>query len=110
MNHLPQGYELDTRRSIRNDKDISVNEHGQQLLHLCTATKMKILKRQNTDRSSKSFTYVGFHACSAVDPALASEISLVKARTIQHLFVMKYNYISDHKPILLRLPHTILTH
>ena len=41
LNYLPQGYELDTIRSVRNNQDTSVN--GQQLLDLYIETKLKIL-------------------------------------------------------------------
>ena len=42
MNYLPQDYELDTIRSVRNNQDTSVNEYGQQLLNLCIKTKLRI--------------------------------------------------------------------
>ena len=32
LNYLPQDYELDTIRSVKNNQDTSVNEYGQQLL------------------------------------------------------------------------------
>ena len=41
LNYLPQDYELDSIRLVRNNLDPSVNEHGQQLLDLCTETKLR---------------------------------------------------------------------
>ena len=56
LNYLPQDYELDTIRSVRNNQNTSVSEYGQQLLDLFIETyslKVKDFKRQNARRPSR---------------------------------------------------------
>ena len=72
LNYLPQEYELDTIRSVRNNQDTSVNEYGQQLLDLCIETKLRILNGRMRGDLQGHLTYVGFHACSTVDLVLTS--------------------------------------
>ena len=43
LNYLPQVYELDTIRSVRNNQETPVNEYGQQLLDLCIEAELRIL-------------------------------------------------------------------
>ena len=83
LNYLPQDYELDTIRSVRNNQDTSVN--GQQLLDLCIETKLKILNGRNRGGLQGHLTYIGFHGCSTVDLALTSEASLAKPNIVQYL-------------------------
>ena len=83
LNYLPQDYELDTIRSVRNNQDTSVN--GQQLLDLCIETKLKILNGRKRGDLQGHLTYIGFHGCSTVDLALTSEASLAKPNIVQYL-------------------------
>ena len=43
LNYLPQDYELNTIRSVKNNWGTSVIEYGLQLLDLCIETKLRIL-------------------------------------------------------------------
>ena len=103
LNYLPQDYELDTIRSVRNNQDTSVNEYGQQLLDLCIETKLMILNGRTRGDLQGHLTYVGFHGCSTVDLVLTSEASLTKSTIVQYLSVQDLNFLSDHRPILLKL-------
>ena len=78
LNYLPQDYELDTIRSVRNNQDTSVNEYGQQLLDLCIETKLRILNGRTRGDLQGHLTHVGFHDCSTVDLVLTSEALLTK--------------------------------
>ena len=60
LNYLPQDYELDTIRSVRNNQDTSVNEYRQQLLDLCIETKLMILNGRTREELQGHLTYVGF--------------------------------------------------
>ena len=102
MNYLPQDYELDTIRSIRNNQDTSVNEYGQQLLNLCIETKLRILNGRTRGDLQGHLTYVGYHGCSTVDLVLTSEVSLTESTKVQYLSVQDLNFLSDHRPVLLK--------
>ena len=82
LNYLPQDYELDTIRSVRNNQYTSVNEYGQQLLDLCIETKLMILNGRTRGDLQGHLTYVGFHGCSTVDLVLTSEASLTKSTIV----------------------------
>ena len=100
LRYLPQDYELNTVRSVRNNQDTSVNEFGQHLLDLCTEAKLRILNGRTRGDLQGHLTYVG---CSTVDLVLASEAYLTKSTIIQYLLVQDLNFLSDHRPILLKL-------
>ena len=80
-----------------------MNEYGQRLLDLCTETKLRILNRRTRGDLQGHLTYVGFHGCSTVDLVLTSEASLTKSTIVQYLSVQDLNFLSDHRPILLKL-------
>ena len=101
MNYLPQDYELDTIRSVRNNQDTSVNEYGQQLLNLCIKTKLRISNGRTRGDLYGHLTYVGFHGCSTVDFRLTSKASLTESTIVQYISVEDLNFFSDHRPILL---------
>ena len=103
LNYLPQDYELDRIRLVRNNQDTSVNEYGQQLLDLCTETKLRILNRRTRGDLQGHLTYVGFHGCSTVDLVLTSEASLTESTIVQYLSDQDLNFLSDHRPIFLKL-------
>ena len=82
LNYLPQDYQLDTIRLVRNNQDTSVNENGQQLLDL------------------RALDICRLHT---VDLVLASEVSLKKTTIVQYVSVQDFNFLSDCRPILLKL-------
>ena len=103
LNYLPQDYEFDSIRSVRNNQDTSVNECGQQLLDLCIRTKLRILNGRTRGDLQWHLTYVGFHGCSTVDLVLASETSLTKSAIVQYLSVQDLNFLSENRPILITI-------
>ena len=56
--YLPQYYELDTSRSVRNNQDTSVNQHEQNLLNLCNEAKLMILYGRTRGGIQGNLTYV----------------------------------------------------
>ena len=102
MHYLPRNYELDIIRSVRNNQDTSVNEHGQQLLDLCIETKLRNLNGRTRGDLQGNLKYVGFNGCSTVDLVLASEASLTKSTIVQYPSVQDLNFLSDLRPILLK--------
>lgn len=60
LNYLPQDYELNTIRSVRNNGDTSVNEYGQYFLDLCTEAKSRILNGRTRRDIQENLTYVDF--------------------------------------------------
>ena len=80
-----------------------MNEYRQQPLDLCIETKLRILNNRTRGDLQGHLTYVGFHGCSAVDLVLTSEASLTKSTIVQYLSVQDLNFLSDHRPILLKL-------
>ena len=65
--------------------------------------KVKDFKRQNAWRPSRVLTYAGLHGCSTVDLILTSEAYLTKSTIVQYLSVQDLNFLSDHRPILLKV-------
>ena len=43
LDFLPEGYELDTFTTHRNNEDVSLNSFGEQLIQLCIASKLRVL-------------------------------------------------------------------
>ena len=103
LTYLLQEYELDAITSVRNNQDTSVNQYGQQLLDLCIETKLRILNGRTRGDLQGYLTHVGFHGCSTVDLVLTSEAFLIKSTIVQYLSVQDLNFLSDHRPILLKL-------
>ena len=85
LNYLPQDYELDTIRSVRNNQNTSVSEYGQQLLDLFIETKLRILNDRTRGDLQGHLAYAGFHGCSTADLVLTSEASLTKSTILQYL-------------------------
>ena len=72
-----------------------MDEYEQQLLDLCTETKLRVLNGRTCQNLQGLLTYVGFHGCSTVDLVLASEGSLTKSTIVQYLSVQDLNFFSD---------------
>ena len=70
---------------------------------MCIGTKLRILNGRTRGDLQGSLTYVSFHGCNTVDLVLASEISLRKSTIVQYLSVQDLKFLSDHRPILLKL-------
>ena len=102
LDFLPEGYELDTFTTHRNNEDVSLNSYGEQLIQLCIASKLRVLNGRTRGDLQGHFTYLGYQSCSTVDLVLASE-NIFQTNLIQYLSVQTFTTFSDHRPILLKI-------
>ena len=75
LNYLPQGYEVDTIQSVRNNQNTSVNEYTHDLFNVCPETRLRILNCRICGDLHGHLTYVDFHGCSRIILVLTSEAS-----------------------------------
>ena len=101
LDFLPEGYELDTFTTHRNNEDVSLNSYGEQLIQLCIASKLRVLNGRTRGDLQGHFTYLGYQSCSTVDLVLASE-NIFQTNLIQYLSVQNFTTFPDHRPMLLR--------
>ena len=73
LDFLPEGYELDTFMTHRNNDDVSLNSYGEQLIQLCIASKLRVLNGRARGDLQGHFTYLGYQGCSTVDLVLDSK-------------------------------------
>ena len=73
LDFLPEGYELDTFTTHRNNDDVSLNSYGEQLIQLCIASKLRVLNGRARGDLQGHFTYLGYQGCSTVDLVLDSK-------------------------------------
>ena len=99
--NFPNGYEISLTRE-RNNRDEFKNEYGENLTELCSTTNLRILNRRTLGDLYGEFTYCGIHGLSTVD--LASE-NVIKDNQIQYMRVQSITFLSDHRPLLLKLNH-----
>ena len=78
--YLPQHYELDTSRSVRNNQDTSVNQHEQNLLDLCNEAKLTILNGRTRGDIQGNLTYVALENCVLGPPGARPIPSLRKQK------------------------------
>ena len=102
LNYLPQGYEVDTIRSVRNNQNTSVNEYTHDLFNVCPETRLRILNCRICGDLHGHLTYVDFHGCSRIILVLTSEASLTKF-AIARVFQLMIWVFSNIWPILLKL-------
>ena len=102
LNYLPQGYEVDTIRSVRNNQNTSVNEYTHDIFNVCSETRLRILNCRIHRDLHGHLTYVDFHGCSRIILVLTSEASLTKF-AIVHVFQLMIWVFSNIRPILLNL-------
>ena len=67
LDFLPEGYELDTFTTHRNNEDVSLNSYGEQLIQLCVASKLRVLNGRTREDLQGHFIYLGYRGCSTVD-------------------------------------------
>ena len=102
LDFLPEGYELDTFTTHKNNEDVSLNSYGEQLIQLCIASKLRVLNGRTRGDLQGHFTYLGYQSCSTVDLVLASE-NIFQTNLIQYLSVQTFTAFSDQRPILLKI-------
>ena len=102
MDFLPEGYELDTFTTHRNNEEVSLNSYGEQLIQLSIASKLRVLNGRKRGDLQGHFTYLGYPGCSTVDLVLASE-KIFQTNTIQYFSVQTFMTILDHRPIPLKI-------
>ena len=108
LDFLPEGYELDTFTTHRNNEDVSLNSYGEQLIQLCIASKLRVLNGRTRGDLQGHFTYLGYQGYSTVDLVLASE-NIFQTNLIQYLSVQTFTTFSDSRPILLKILWKYLT-
>ena len=101
LDFLPEGYELNTFTTDRNNEDVSLNSYGEQLIQLCIASILRVLNGRTQGDLQGYFAYIGYQGCSTVDLVLASE-NIFQTNLIQYLLVQTFTIFSDQRPILLR--------
>ena len=89
LHFLPEGYELDTFTTHRNNKDVSLTSYGDQLIQLCIASKLRVLNGRTRGDLQGHFTYLGYQGYSTVDLVLASE-NIFQTNLIQYLSVQTF--------------------
>ena len=99
---LPEGYELDTFTTHRNNEDVSLNSYGEQLIQLCIPSKLRVLNGRTRGDLQGHFTYLGYQGCSTVDLVLASE-NIFQTNLIQYHPVKTFTTFSYHRSILLQI-------
>ena len=97
--NFPNGYDISLTRE-RNNRDKFKNEYGENLTELCSTTNLRIL----SGRILGEFTYYGFHELRTVDYILTSE-NVIKDNQIRYMRVQPLTFLSDHRPLLLKLSH-----
>ena len=102
LHFLPEGYELDTFTTHRNNKDVSLTSYGDQLIQLCIASKLRVLNGRTRGDLQGHFTYLGYQGYSTVDLVLASE-NIFQTNLIQYLSLKAFTNVSHHRPILLKI-------
>ena len=80
-----------------------MNQYGQQLLDLYIKTKLRTLNIRTHGDFQGHVRHVGLYGCRTVDLVLTSEASLTKETKVQYLLVQNLNFLSDHRPIFLKL-------
>ena len=95
LDFLPEGYELDTFTTHKNNEDVSLNSYGEQLIQLC-------INGGTRGDLHGHFIYLGYQSCSTVDLVLASE-NIFQTNLIQYLSVQTFTAFSDQRPILLKI-------
>ena len=86
LDFLPEGYELDTFMTHRNNEDASLNSYGGQLIQFCIALKLRVLNGRTRGDLQGHFNYLGYQGCSTVDLILASE-NIFQTNLIQYLLI-----------------------
>ena len=99
--NFPKGYEVSLKRE-RNNRDKLKNEYGENLTELCSTINLRILNGRTL--GDGEFTYCGIHGLSTVDYILASE-NVIKGNQIQYMHVQPITFLSDHRPLLLKLSY-----
>ena len=102
LDFLPEGYELDTVATHRNNENVSLNSYGEQLIQLSIASKLRVLNGRKRGDLQGHFTYLGYPGCSTVDLVLASE-NIFQTNSIQYFSIQTSMTFSDHRPILLKI-------
>ena len=57
LNTIP---ELDTSATYRSNEDVSLNNYGEQFIHLYRGSKLKVLKDRTRKDIQEHFNYLGF--------------------------------------------------
>ena len=102
---FPNGYDLSVSKE-RNNRDKIKNEYGKYLTELCSTTNLRILNGRTLGDLYGEFTYCGKLGLSTVDYILAS-VNMTKDKHIQYMKVQPITFLSDHRPLLLKLNHKI---
>ena len=89
LHFLPEGYELDTFTTHRNNKDVPLNSYGEQLIQICIASKLRVLNGRTRGNLQGHYIYLGYQGCSTVDLFLASE-NIFQTNLIQYLSVQTF--------------------
>ena len=99
---MSNGYDEISLARERNSRDKFKNEYGENLTELCSTTNLRVLNgRPLGDLYGE---YCGIHGLSTIDYILASE-NVLKDNQIQYMRVQPITFLSDHRPLLLKLSH-----
>ena len=82
----------------RNNEDQICNAQGKNLLHLCIASKLRILNGRYVGDSLGYFTFLTANGCSSVDYYIVSESLL---SSVLFFTTQDFNFLSDHYQIKL---------
>ena len=99
--NFPERYKISLLKE-RNNRDKIKNEYGEYLTELCSATNLRILNGRTLGDLYGEFTFYGKHGYSTVDYILASQ-NLIKEKQIQYMKVQPITFLSDHRPLLLKI-------
>ena len=94
LDFLPEGYELDTFTTDRNNEDVSLNNYEEQLIQLLIASKLKVLNSRKRGALQRYFTYLGYQVCRAMDLDFFSE-NTFQTNLRQWLSVQTFNTFLD---------------
>ena len=97
LNFLPEGYELNTFMTYRNNEGVSLNSYGEQLIQLCIASKLRVLNGRTRQYFQGHSNYLGYQGYSTVDLVLTSE-SILQTNLIQYLSVQTFTTFSGRRP------------
>ena len=98
LDFLPEGYELDTFTTHRNNEDVSLNSYGEQLIQLCVASKLRVLNGRTREDLQGHFIYLGYRVV-----AQWTSENIFQINQVQQLSVQPFTTFSDHRLILLTI-------
>jgi exonuclease III len=94
--HVPDKSEQSHQTPERESFDLTVNNHGENLIEICKNNDLRILNGRTKGNSPSRPTFHGKNGTSVIDYIICSQDLL---QNIQHLVISTPCYLSDHSQI-----------